>query len=443
MHSGDSMRDPAMSLGRAGTGRHPPTSPPSAMRSASRADERPVRPEGLAGSTSSRPTRAPRAPCRSSPRRAGATWSRAPCLCIAGPLVELVAEPGPGSCVKAAVLPVPALRRRRFDARPRDALDRRGDGDRPRLPDRVRQGRAGRRPPAAAQGAPRFLSVRDRDKPACCHARRRCCSRSGSTWWRRRHRPRAAPHRHPRRARCARSARPAQRRRPARRRRHPACHQHPGRQGGRGSTAYEIRAAAIAHRVPCITTMAGACGGGAVDRAGPGGGAGGAAGSARVRGRRCRRPPRSLSVAAVEAVGAYTLLRLRNDGGEVGVPGQFFMLRADPAPHDAYLPRAISAAWADDGELAFLLDVRGPGRARLPPPRRCRCSARSVTASSSPPGRRSWSAAESAPPSCRGCGAASAGRGGAHRCSASARRARPFPPPWLIPTRRWRSSRCS
>ena len=34
-----------------------------------------------------------------------------------------------------------------------------------------------------------------------------------------------------------------------------------------------------------------------------------------------------------------------------GVPGQFFMLRAEPAPADAYLPRAVSAAWAGDGEL--------------------------------------------------------------------------------------------
>ena len=41
---------------------------------------------------------------------------------------------------------------------------------------------------------------------------------------------------------------------------------------------------------------------------------------------------------AVEAVGAYTLLRLRNDGGEVGGPGQFFMLQADPEPAAAYLP---------------------------------------------------------------------------------------------------------
>ena len=76
-------------------------------------------------------------------------------------------------------------------------------------------------------------------------------------------------------------------------------------------------------------------------------------------------PARSLTVAGVEAVGAYTLLRLRDDGGNNGAPGQFFMLRAEPAPADAYLPRAVSAAWAGERELAFLLDVRGPGTRAL------------------------------------------------------------------------------
>ena len=70
-------------------------------------------------------------------------------------------------------------------------------------------------------------------------------------------------------------------------------------------------------------------------------------------------------MARVEAVGAYTLLVLRNDGGEVGAPGQFFMLQADPEPSGAYLPRALSAAWADAAEIAFLLDVRGAGTAAL------------------------------------------------------------------------------
>jgi len=76
-------------------------------------------------------------------------------------------------------------------------------------------------------------------------------------------------------------------------------------------------------------------------------------------------PTRSLAVSGVEAVGAYTLLRLRDDDGDAGAPGQFFMLRAEPAPADAYLPRAVSAAWAGDGELVFLLDVRGPGTRAL------------------------------------------------------------------------------
>src|SRR4029079_16578523 len=76
-------------------------------------------------------------------------------------------------------------------------------------------------------------------------------------------------------------------------------------------------------------------------------------------------PSRSLAVRAVEACGAYTLLRLARDGADAGVPGQFFMLRADPAPADALLPRPIAAAWADDDELAFLLDIRGPGTRAL------------------------------------------------------------------------------
>jgi dihydroorotate dehydrogenase electron transfer subunit len=78
-------------------------------------------------------------------------------------------------------------------------------------------------------------------------------------------------------------------------------------------------------------------------------------------------PPasRALAVQRVEAVGGYTLLVLRRDGIDAGVPGQFFMLQALPEPADAYLPRALSAAWADDREVAFLLDVRGAGTAAL------------------------------------------------------------------------------
>src|SRR5690349_17893897 len=83
--------------------------------------------------------------------------------------------------------------------------------------------------------------------------------------------------------------------------------------------------------------------------------------------RRPTMPPASqvLTVARVEAVGAYTLLVLRRDGVDAGIPGEFFLLQARPEPAGAYLPRAVSAAWADDEELAFLLDVRGAGTAAL------------------------------------------------------------------------------
>ena len=67
------------------------------------------------------------------------------------------------------------------------------------------------------------------------------------------------------------------------------------------------------------------------------------------------------SVTAVEAVGAYTLLRLDRGGLDPGVPGQFFMLEAP----GRLLPRALSLCTAPAGELGFLLDVVGPGTASL------------------------------------------------------------------------------
>ena len=41
------------------------------------------------------------------------------------------------------------------------------------------------------------------------------------------------------------------------------------------------------------------------------------------------------------------------------------MLTAEPRPADVYLPRALSPAWADDHEIAFLLDLRGAGTRAL------------------------------------------------------------------------------
>ena len=64
-----------------------------------------------------------------------------------------------------------------------------------------------------------------------------------------------------------------------------------------------------------------------------------------------------LSVVANEAVGPYTLLRLRRGGIDPGLPGQFFMLEAP----SRLLPRPMSLCLAPRGELAFLIDPIGPG----------------------------------------------------------------------------------
>jgi dihydroorotate dehydrogenase electron transfer subunit len=68
-----------------------------------------------------------------------------------------------------------------------------------------------------------------------------------------------------------------------------------------------------------------------------------------------------LSVVANEALGAYTLLRVRRGGIEPGRPGQFFMLEAP----GRLLPRPMSLCLAPRGELAFLIDAIGPGTQAL------------------------------------------------------------------------------
>jgi len=67
------------------------------------------------------------------------------------------------------------------------------------------------------------------------------------------------------------------------------------------------------------------------------------------------------SVAGVEAIGPYTLLRVRRGRLEPGVPGQFFMLEAP----GRLLPRPMSLSLAPPGELAFLIDAIGPGTRAL------------------------------------------------------------------------------
>jgi dihydroorotate dehydrogenase electron transfer subunit len=58
-----------------------------------------------------------------------------------------------------------------------------------------------------------------------------------------------------------------------------------------------------------------------------------------------------------EKVGPYTLLRVDRGGLAPGIPGQFFMLEAP----GRLLPRPMSVCLAPEGELAFLIDVVGPG----------------------------------------------------------------------------------
>jgi NAD(P)H-flavin reductase len=76
-------------------------------------------------------------------------------------------------------------------------------------------------------------------------------------------------------------------------------------------------------------------------------------------------------VTAVERLGAYHVIRALDSGGPADPqPGQFYMLStverwgggADERP---YLPRAFSYARAREEELSFLLEVVGPGTARL------------------------------------------------------------------------------
>ena len=68
-----------------------------------------------------------------------------------------------------------------------------------------------------------------------------------------------------------------------------------------------------------------------------------------------------LSVVASEAVGPYTLLRVRRGVLDAGVPGQFFMLEAP----GRLLPRPMSLCLASANELAFLIDAIGPGTRAL------------------------------------------------------------------------------
>jgi NAD(P)H-flavin reductase len=71
--------------------------------------------------------------------------------------------------------------------------------------------------------------------------------------------------------------------------------------------------------------------------------------------------PARLSVAGVEPVGPYALVRLSRGDIDPGIPGQFFMLRT----RATLLPRPMSLCLAPPGELGFLVDPIGPGTRAL------------------------------------------------------------------------------
>jgi NAD(P)H-flavin reductase len=66
-------------------------------------------------------------------------------------------------------------------------------------------------------------------------------------------------------------------------------------------------------------------------------------------------------VVGSEKVGPYTLLRVDRGGLDPGLPGQFFMLEAP----GRLLPRPMSLCLGPPDELAFLIDVIGPGTRAL------------------------------------------------------------------------------
>ncbi len=69
----------------------------------------------------------------------------------------------------------------------------------------------------------------------------------------------------------------------------------------------------------------------------------------------------TLTVAGVDRIGPYSLIRVRRGGLESGVPGQFFML----SPPGRLLPRPMSLCLATRKELGFLIDPIGPGTRAL------------------------------------------------------------------------------
>ena len=331
-------------------------------------------------------------------------------LAAHGPAGRSRRRPRLGQGGGAAVRP---LRRRRRAARPRDALDRRGDGRRRRLPGRVRQG-AGRGRRAAAARRHR-VPHRHRHRQVGGDGDRRPAAR-----------PRLPDRRHPRHrrrrsrgwgSRSSGSTRSARARRTwstgSRTATSTSSSTRPTGTAAR-TDGYEIRRAAVARGIPCITTIAGGMAAAraiAAARSGEpavvslqelhaqrDGGARDAARSASARAAalgphaRCRR-------SSAPSYGPYVVLTVgRPRRARRPIPGQFYMLTAaerwggERTSARSCRGRSASCARAT-ATLDFLLEDVGPGTNRLAElgarRRAAACSARSATASRRPrDGRR-------------------------------------------------------
>jgi dihydroorotate dehydrogenase electron transfer subunit len=79
---------------------------------------------------------------------------------------------------------------------------------------------------------------------------------------------------------------------------------------------------------------------------------------------------RAAAVVSNEELGAYRLVSVEDRDGPPPLPGQFYMLAADPGWGDGasqrpYLARAFSVCRVREATLAFLVDAIGPGTRRL------------------------------------------------------------------------------
>ena len=273
VHSGDSACSlPPYSLPAAAAGRAaPPDHADGQGAEGRRPDERAVRDPGRDGgterrwSTCSKSTRARRAPCRSSRKATGQPLAKIAARCMVGQqLSDQRGTTGGAARGDPAVLqrqgsgvPVQQVPGRRPDPRPRDALDRRGDGRRPHLRRGDAEEPARRRLAPADQGHGLHHGEERRQgarRRGGARTARRSASRSSPPRARRRRSPRPA-------CRCARSTRSRTAGRTSSTWSRPARSSSSSRRSTRRARRSPTRAtsapAALAHRVTYYTSMAG------------------------------------------------------------------------------------------------------------------------------------------------------------------------------------------